>query len=218
MLERSMIAFALLGAEWVLYLLAVLSVLSVAVMIERGIFFAKRHVDIGALSKQLASRLDAGDLEGARGLLAAQDGMEAHVVAEGLHSLGLGKDAVREVMAGELVRQRTRFERRLIFLGTLGNNAPFIGLFGTVLGIIKAFRDLSLADPARAGGNAQAVMAGISEALVATAVGLAVALPAVVAFNYYKSLVKRSVSNTETLSRTLNARLDTLGAGGDASR
>lgn len=207
-----MVAFALLGAEWVLYLLVILSVISVAIMIERAVFFAKRRVDVKRLAEELGALLDKTDVDGATRLLDARDGMESHVVATGLRSVRLGGAAVRDLMAGELVRQRTRFEARLIFLGTLGNNAPFIGLFGTVLGIIKAFRDLSLADPGAAatGGNASVVMAGISEALVATAVGLAVALPAVVAFNYFKSLVKNAISNTETLSKTLTARLDRL--------
>ena len=72
-------------------------------------------------------------------------------------------------------------ERFLVFLGTLGNNAPFLGLLGTVLGIIRAFHEL-----ARHGeGGVNVVMAGISEALVATAVGLVVALPAVIAFNHF---------------------------------
>ncbi len=205
-----MVAFALLGAEWVLYLLVILSIMSVAIMIERAIFYAKRRVDIAGLSDRLGQLLDAKDVGGAKSMLSEADTMAGNVVGKGLSSLNLGAAAVREVMAGELVHQRARFDSRLIFLGTLGNNAPFIGLFGTVLGIIKAFRDLSLTDPTQASGNASAVMAGISEALVATAVGLAVALPAVVAFNYFKSIVKQSILNTETLTHTFAARLPEL--------
>ncbi len=132
------------------------------------------------------------------------------MLAQGLRGLDYGA-AVDELMDGELVRQKARFEERLSFLGTLGNNAPFIGLFGTVLGIIKAFHDLSLNDPTRAGGNASAVMAGISEALVATAVGLAVALPAVVAFNYFKAVVKRAVANSEAMAKLVAAHAERLG-------
>jgi biopolymer transport protein ExbB len=212
MLERSLIAFSLLGAEWVLYLLVALSVTSVAIMIERAVFYAKRSVDVRHLSDGLATLLDKKDVEGARKMIAGQDSMEAHVVREGLAGLPHGADAVREIMAGELVRQRARFEERLIFLGTLGNNAPFVGLLGTVLGIIKAFRDLSLNDPSKSGASAQVVMAGISEALVATAVGLAVALPAVVAFNYFKSVVKAKVANTEGISRVLTTYVNRLTA------
>jgi biopolymer transport protein ExbB/TolQ len=217
MLERSMVAFALLGAEWVLYLLVALSVASVAIMIERIIFYARRRIDVGELGDRLGALLDRSDLQGAKALLAGSDGMEAHVVARGLASFARGRESVRELMTGELIRQRARFERRLMFLGTLGNNAPFIGLFGTVLGIIRAFRDLSIGDVAKGGGNVQAVMAGISEALVATAVGLAVALPAVVAFNYFKSIVKGSVNNTEVLSRVLYAHLPAGQGDGGAS-
>jgi len=210
MIERSMNALALLGSEWVLWLLVVLSILSVSIMIERGVFYATRKVDARALSDRMLALLNAGDVAGAKALVSS-DAMEAHVVRRGLDNLSAGTNTVRELMTGELMSQRARFERRLIFLGTLGNNAPFIGLFGTVLGIIRAFRDLSVADVTK-GGNAQAVMSGISEALVATAVGLAVALPAVVAFNYFKSVVKGSVTNTEVLTRSVYAHL------GDASR
>jgi biopolymer transport protein ExbB len=149
MLEKSLLAFALVGAHWVLYLLIALSVVSVGIMIERAIFFARRRADARQLSAELAQLLAAGQVDQARLLVAAQDGMEERALAE----------------------------RRLLFLGTLGNNAPFIGLFGTVLGIIKAFHDLSLGDPTKAAASAQVVMSGVSEALVATAVGLAVALP-----------------------------------------
>ena len=209
MLERSIVAFAQLGAEWVLWLLIVLSVLSIAVMIERAIFYARRRTDIRRLTSDLGRCLDQHDVKGALALLSGQDTMVARVVEAGLGILDRGRRAVSETMDAELVRQKVRFDTNLIFLGTLGNNAPFIGLFGTVLGIIRAFRDLSLAE-ASTGTSAQVVMSGISEALVATAVGLAVALPAVVAFNYFKTLLKRTISNTETLSKTVAARLDTL--------
>ncbi len=208
MLERSLVAFSLLGATWVLWLLVGLSVISVYVMIERSIFYLRRRVDVRALSDQLASFLDKKDVAGAQALLANADSMEANVLRAGLTTYTRGPRVVAETMDAELTRQKSRFDSYLIFLGTLGNNAPFIGLFGTVLGIIKAFKDLSIGDPSGGGAGAQAVMAGISEALVATAVGLAVALPAVVAFNYFKTLVKRSVANTETLSKTLSARLE----------
>lgn len=208
MLESALIAFSLLGAGWVLWLLVILSVISVAIMIDRIVFYVRRRVDVRRMAKELGSLLDKRDMDGVRALLENEDGMEAHVLRAGLSVPSRGRTMVSETMEAELIRQRARFDAYLIYLGTLGNNAPFIGLFGTVLGIIKAFKDLSLADPSAGAAGAQVVMAGISEALVATAVGLAVALPAVVAFNYFKTIVKRVVANTETLSRTLVARLE----------
>ncbi|MDP7111221.1 MAG: MotA/TolQ/ExbB proton channel family protein, partial [Myxococcota bacterium] len=110
-----------------------------------------------------------------------------------------GPDAMAREMAAALAQERPRYERNLIVLGTLGNNAPFIGLFGTVLGIIRAFRDLSSSIGEAQG--ASAVMAGLSEALVATAAGLFVAIPAVVAYNYFQRHIKSVVSNAGSMNR-----------------
>jgi biopolymer transport protein ExbB len=90
-------------------------------------------------------------------------------------------------------------EKHLGILGTLGNNAPFIGLFGTVLGIIKAFADLAK----NQGGGAAVVMAGIAEALVATAVGLLVALPAVVAFNIFQGRIRRTMGRVDAIAHLI---------------
>jgi biopolymer transport protein ExbB len=117
---------------------------------------------------------------------------------------GRGPDALEDLLAGRVERARLDYERRLIFLGTLGNNAPFIGLFGTVLGIIRAFADLA-AHPGA--GGAATVMAGISEALVATAVGLFVALPAVVMFNLYSRWLRRSAQRATVLGHAVVAFL-----------
>jgi biopolymer transport protein ExbB len=94
-------------------------------------------------------------------------------------------------------------EKNLLILGTLGNNAPFIGLFGTVLGIIKAFNDLAVAGTS----GPTIVMRGVSEALVATAMGLLIAIPAVAAYNYFQGKIKRSMLNSDRLSRLLLATL-----------
>ena len=167
------------GSEWVLYLLLLLSVVSVAVMIERYIFFVTHAVAPGPFAQRLQEYLDGSDLKGAREWLRDQKSPEAHVVRAGLEQAAKGPEAAEEAMIGLQLQERFRLEKNLAVLGTLGNNAPFIGLFGTVLGIIKAFNDLALAQS----GGPSVVMRGISEALVATAVGLFVAIPAVVFFN-----------------------------------
>jgi biopolymer transport protein ExbB len=106
-------------------------------------------------------------------------------------------------MSARWLRERMKLDKRLIILSTLGNNAPFIGLFGTVLGIIKAFNDLA----ASGQSGVSVVMAGISSALVATAFGILVAIPAVVANNYFVSRLKQMQANTESLSGILLAYL-----------
>src|SRR3989449_8317735 len=121
--------------------------------------------------------------------LAAGDAMEAEVVRVAARVAGSGQEAVEKAVASTIDRRRLEYERWLFVLGTLGNNAPFIGLYGTVLGIIRAFADLA-AHPAAAAG-ASTVMAGISEALVATAIGLFVAIPAGLAYNLSQRLLQR---------------------------
>ena len=116
-------------------------------------------------------------------------------------------------MQGAAALQRIKLERRLVYLGTLGNNAPFIGLFGTVIGVVQAFEALAHQDTAAAAVQAaagmapQEVMAAIAEALVATAVGLAVAIPAVATYNYFMRQSRTILANTDALSRVLIAHL-----------
>src|SRR5207248_5464747 len=108
---------------------------------------------------------------------------EARILTEALESYEDGADAVEQILAKSVRLTRNEFEAGLLFLGTLGNNAPFIGLFGTVLGIVTAFRELGGNQMGAAMGN---VMSGIAEALLATAVGILVALPAVIYYNVFQ--------------------------------
>ena len=205
-LTAKLLRVTLSSAEWVLWLLIALSVASFAVMLERAVFFGSQRLRNG---DQLAAWLTHGELDKARGAVEGQTGMEAVVVREMLLAAPQGPDTVEEVLLSVLARERARYERFLSFLGTLGSNAPFVGLFGTVLGIIKAFNDLG-AVAIKGSAIQQTVMAGISEALVATAVGLGVAIPAVVAYNAYtrwlKSLVNRSQALGFALVGAMRAR------------
>jgi biopolymer transport protein ExbB len=202
MLQKQLLGFTNLGAEWVLWLLIALSVASIGVMIERVAFFLSRRAgDVDALRRQLL----AGDLAGAGAAVEGRRGMEAEVVRAAVAHAAMGPDAVREVVSGTIERSRIDYEQRLAFLGTLGNNAPFIGLFGTVLGIVRAFFELSR-NPGAAGAGT--VMAGISEALVATAVGLFVALPAVVAYNLFQRGLRRTAQRATALGHAAIAHLE----------
>jgi biopolymer transport protein ExbB len=169
-------------------------------MLERGLYFGQRR-----MSKRFPELLrlcQDGALDKAA-QLAAGDAMEAEVVRVAARVSGSGQEAVEKAVASTIDRRRLEYEKWLFVLGTLGNNAPFIGLFGTVLGIIRAFADLA-AHPAAAAG-ASTVMTGISEALVATAVGLFVAIPAVLAYNIYQRLLKRVVGRSQSLGNAIAA-------------
>lgn len=206
-LQRLMTNF---GATWVMWLLISLSVVSVAIMLERAWFYLSIRDDLPALAERFRTSLRAGDLARAQKELEASASAEAAVVAAGLAEAERGAKSAEEAMQGAKALQKMRLERRLAFLGTLGNNAPFIGLFGTVIGVVQAFEGLAQESSAQSQGSTaapQEVMAAIAEALVATAVGLAVAIPAVVAYNYFSRHSRAILANTEALSRVLMAHL-----------
>ena len=210
-LVQKLLALPVFRSEWVLWLLLGLSLLSVAVMVERWIFYRRHKVAFESLREEFAKLLDKGDFEAAAKLLAKTDSLETNVVLAGLRGYAKGPESVEDLLTGAMAREKSFYERRLSILATLASNSPYIGLFGTVLGIVRALKDLSK-DMASASTG---VMAGIAEALVATAIGLLVAIPAVVAYNVFKGMVKDAVTNTESLSRLLLAELKA--AGGEKS-
>jgi len=205
--EKSKSLMLAMGASPIMYLMIALSVLSVAIILERTWFFRTIKDDLEALASELTVRLRRGDLEGARSRMESSRSAEAAIVVAGLHEAENGAEAAEEAMAGATALQRMRLERRLAYLGTLGNNAPLIGLFGTVIGIVQAFDKLGKAGANVAAGAQTDVMGSIAEALVATAIGLAVAIPAVAAFNYFQRTIKSTLGNADALSRVLLAHL-----------
>ena len=188
------------GSRWVLWLLLALSLVAVAVMLERIWFFVHERADDGAMKDALAALQKSGP-SAALAPIAGATSMHAAIVRVALTHAASGAASVEEHIAATLESERLRFERGLAFLGTLGANAPFIGLFGTVLGIIRAFHDLS----ANSAQGAQAVMAGIAEALVATGVGLLVALPAVASYNAFYRHVETTASAAHGLGHSVLA-------------
>jgi biopolymer transport protein ExbB len=204
-LLRIMVGF---GPAWVMWLMLGLSVLSVAIILERGWFFLSLRDDLEVLQRDLRRALDEG-IDAAKRRMQASPSAEAAVVLAGLAEAQNGPASAEEAMAGAAALQRMKLERRIAYLGTLGNNAPFIGLFGTVIGIVQAFDALGQAAKAPAAQGAaaqmapQAVMSSIAEALVATAVGLAVAIPAVAFNNVFQRMIRSTLANTDALSRIL---------------
>jgi biopolymer transport protein ExbB len=209
-LQRLMTNF---GAEWVMWLMLLLSVISVAIMLERIWFYTSLRDDIPNLAKELRDLLRKDDMNGALKRMEASPSAEAAVVVAGLKEADRGARAAEEAMNGASALQKMKLEKRLAYLGTLGNNAPFIGLFGTVIGVVRAFEQLGRQDVAGAAMEAaqgmapQAVMASIAEALVATAVGLGVAIPAVAMYNVFQRRTREILGNTEVLSRVLLSHL-----------
>lgn len=194
------------GAAWVLWLLFALSFISIAVVIERVFVFRSKGADLKRLADKLDRHLAAGDLDAAREALRDESAVCARVADAGLRLAQRGPLTAEKGMQSAMAVERSQLEARLAYLGTLGNNAPFVGLFGTVIGVILAFNELG---KAQAGGGAasQAVMGSIAEALVATAVGIAVALPAVAAYNYFQRRISILLADADALSSLVLAYL-----------
>jgi biopolymer transport protein ExbB/TolQ len=205
MLIERLLKVALLGSEWILYLLLILSVVSISTMVERLIYFRRRFENIDNLHRRLARVLDQDDLDAAAALLEKSKSVEARVAREALRWAQSGPEAMADAVDSALSLSKKELERGLNFLGTLGNNSPFVGLFGTVLGVIMAFSALG-----SNGQNSSAmggVMSAIAEALVATGVGLFVALPAVVAYNMIQKRIGEIETGSLALTKLISAYL-----------
>ena len=203
-LVQSFLNFASLGSAWVMWLLIALAFVLTVLIIERLRLFKVTGVDAPSIGRALVEHLDHGELDLAKQLVARGRGMEERVVADGLHAWRRGSRAAEQIMRSSLEREKQRFERSLGYMGTLGSNAPFVGLLGTVIGIVVSFQDLA-ANPK---GGMAVVGPGIAEALVSTAVGLLVAIPAVVAFNHFKGSLARRISNVEFLTGIVLSQLE----------
>ncbi len=212
MLTESLLHFfEKLGAEWVLWLLLSLGVVAATVMVERFLYFRRNKVNPRELTSELLGALKSGGSAKARETVAKVPGMTGGVLQAAMDAYDDGVEAVEEVILSSISHERVNYDRFLPILGTLGNSAPFIGLFGTVIGILTAFSALG-SDLDGAVLKAQ-VMSHIGEALIATAVGLAVAIPSVVAFNIYKTRIKVMSANTEGVARMVLAHLKANGNG-----
>jgi len=193
-------SLATTGGDWVIWALVAASIAAVAAIIDRFRLLKGEVLALQALRGPFLKALSDGDVEAVQKALDAHPGSASRVLREASDYLGRGPEALGDHLLAALSDERRVLEKHMLLLGTLGNNAPFIGLFGTVLGVIKAFHDL-----AQSGAGPEIVMAGLSEALVATAVGLLVALPCVFAFNFLSKRVKDLIGETEALGRRLGA-------------
>lgn len=168
---------------WVLLLL---SIVTVAIVIERLVFFASQHGDTKGLLKQIAQKIQADDLAGAIKVCQANKGMLPRILEFGLQRGEKNRADITDALSIALMEHLNALERNLGIIGTIAVIAPFVGLAGTVLGIIHAFDEIALK------GNASpaVVASGVSEALITTFSGLVVAVIAVIFFNYFKTRIK----------------------------
>lgn len=195
-LTQGFLDFALAtGAQWIMIILILCSLFSVTIIIERILYFQKFH---GNFSKFIQTLSQKFTNEEANDKIAAwcsgHSLLEAKIAAVGLEKASAGINAAEESMYAHMIAAKVQLEKGTVILGTLGNNTPFIGLLGTIIGIIQAFHALSL----EVGQHPEQLMASISEALVATALGIFVAIPSVIAYNLINRAIKKKLSNADT--------------------
>ena len=206
MLTSLFLRLTYVGAEWILWVLVALSIISIALMVERWLYFLRTRGHGAELGAQLQEQLRERNLQNAWQLVKDNHTycIESAVVAAGLVSLRNGPQAASEAMQSVKARMRPQLDANLSILATIGSNAPFIGLLGTVLGIIKAAHELTVSGGE---GNQIAIMSGVFEALVATAVGLFVAIPAVVAYNLFQRHVRKRMAEVDSLAHLILSTL-----------
>lgn len=176
--------------------LAVFSLVSVAIMLERFWTFRSFKRDLADFFDSFKNVLSRKDVESAVLVCSTSASPLARVFSAGYNKRGGGREEVANAMELAGRAEIARLERFLGVLGTIGSTAPFVGLFGTVLGIIRAFSDLAISS----GATPAAVADGIAEALVATAAGLFVAVPAVIGYNLFVRSVSRHALTLETMA------------------
>jgi biopolymer transport protein TolQ len=182
------------GAHGILYLMGIVSLVSVSIMIERYFSLRKVSQSSAVIAGDFKKMIEGQDLDNLTNLSKENNSLESKALGYGLTFVKKhGIDGLDELFNSFKIIERPNLEKNLNVLGTIASNAPYVGLLGTVMGIMKAFNDLANSP----GQGNEVVMAGIGHALVSTAIGLAVAIPAVIGFNFYQKKVGLVLSNID---------------------
>lgn len=185
--------------QGVLYLLLTLCFFSLLMIYNRFNFLKKKLSHSKLRQKELNEILKTHDYKRLETIATANNELEDKAISLSLEYFKkFNRSGVEEIFSYIEQTEKPKYEKYLGFLATVGSNGPYIGLFGTVLGIMKAFNDMGASS---AGGSS--VMAGISSALIATAAGLMVAIPSVLAFNFFSKQVKSIFSNLDSCKELL---------------
>lgn len=177
-----------------MYFLILCSGVSLTIIIERIWYYHTRfNIDRLEFMAQVKAAVEKGNIKNAIELCKATKASFASVVLAGLSLHGHNEVVISNAMEREVVIETGKLERYTSVVGTIGSTAVYIGLFGTVLGIMRAFQDIA----SNGFGGINAVINGIAEALICTAAGLAVAVPAAIAYNYFSRTIDNYITDME---------------------
>lgn len=179
--------FAFMVQDWFAFWpITVCSILTIGVVIERFLYYTRNKRDVAHFIQRLQRELERGNLEGAQSLSNQLGGVIGEVAEEGIRLLAVGREDFSRAFDITVHIVSRKLEKYLAILATIGATCPFIGLFGTVVGVIVTLQILG-----ESGGQTQEVVIGIAKALIATGYGLIVAILAVVMNNYYTNIAAR---------------------------
>lgn len=189
--DMSIIGFFM--ASPTMIVLALCSIVTVGFCVERILYFKTTSHDTKGFMKTLANHLKSGDAHGALDFCQRSKSPIGRIMAQGVSHMNRSRDELAQRMDTAIDLETVEMERNIGVLGTMSNIAPLLGLFGTVVGIIRAFADI-----ARTGSGGGAVVAmGVSEALMTTAAGIIVAVIATVAFNFFVRRIRTRTAHLE---------------------
>ncbi|MGH7737471.1 MAG: MotA/TolQ/ExbB proton channel family protein [Candidatus Tyrphobacter sp.] len=171
---------------WDMWVLLFISVVLVAIVIERAVFLSSQRTDTRSLLRAIGQKIAANDLPGAIKVAQSRRGMLPRVLEFGLRRGDKNRADITDALSIALMEHLNYLERNLPIIGTIAVISPFVGLAGTVIGIIRAFNDIAL----KGNSSPAVVAAGVSIALITTFSGLSIAIIAVVLFNYFKAKIK----------------------------
>jgi biopolymer transport protein ExbB len=196
----------LVKTSWAIDLLLILSVFALAVLIDRIWAYRGLRIDENRLLERIQSALKRDKSDEALYVCESANNPLADVIKVGIKKRDLPIEDVAELVDGEMLRTKTILEKRLSILSTISFIAPLLGLLGTVLGIIRAFKDLAVSGS----GGPSVVMMGVAEALVTTVMGILIAIPASIGYNFFLNHVRTFMVRTEVAAKELLAFIDTL--------
>ena len=191
---ESMYKIAEASANFILYFMGFLSVVSLAIIVERFLTLSKISRNSKSIGLKFQEVISTQDTSKMNELSNYNQSLEGKALGYGMNYLKKhSENGLDELFSSFKTMEKPKLEGNLYILGTIASNAPYIGLLGTVMGIMKAFNDLGNSP----GQGNEVVMSGIGHALVSTAIGLALAIPAVIAFNFFSKKVSLILNNID---------------------
>ncbi|MCD6134266.1 MAG: MotA/TolQ/ExbB proton channel family protein [Candidatus Omnitrophica bacterium] len=188
---------------WLMWPIIVCSIFSLAIIIERFFYFLTIQVPTSKLLEEIREFVKKGELKAAIDICSRKDTPVTNIIKAGLLSYDRRGEDIKEVFDEVALYEVPKLERHLNFLATIAHISPLLGLLGTVTGMIKCFYIIQTKSATLGAVNPADLAGGIWEALLTTAAGLAVAIPTLIAYNYFVSKVNFTALEMERSSREL---------------